>query len=161
MWQQLLYDSTTQMIVDAYKHPACYENRPLQRSSVNIRKSHYRQQPNMSPPTISANRGSTLPDTEAMGKDQEPQSSWLQKRNITTATRINLKKLSHVRYQHPNLDEIHQFMLDFGLQVAHQTEEQIWYRGYGPNHYVYYAQKGPRKFLGGVFEAASLEDFKR
>ncbi|OJJ37488.1 hypothetical protein ASPWEDRAFT_108363, partial [Aspergillus wentii DTO 134E9] len=75
--------------------------------------------------------------------------------------RINLKKLSHVRYQHPNLQEIHQFLLDFGLQVAHQTDKQIWHRGYGPDHYVYYTQKGPRKFLGGAFEADSLGDFQR
>ncbi|GAT20731.1 MFS transporter [Aspergillus luchuensis] len=36
----------------------------------------------------------------------------------------------------------------------------MWYRGYGPSYYVYDARKGPRKFLGGAFKAARLEDFK-
>ncbi|KAF9884947.1 hypothetical protein FE257_000856 [Aspergillus nanangensis] len=115
----------------------------------------------MSTLSIPANRGATMPDTEAMGKDQESQSSWLEKHQIDPNSRIRLQKLSHMRYQHPNLDEIHQFMLDFGLRVAHKTEGEVWYTGYGPDQYVYYARKGDKKFLGGVYEAASQEDFDR
>ncbi|PYH71898.1 uncharacterized protein BO88DRAFT_423688 [Aspergillus vadensis CBS 113365] len=83
------------------------------------------------------------------------------KQSINADTRINLKKLPHISYQYPSLDEIHQFMLDFELQAAHQTDEQSCHRGYDPNHYVYYAQKGDGKFLERAFEAASLEGSKR
>ncbi|GKZ85857.1 hypothetical protein AnigIFM56816_000702 [Aspergillus niger] len=115
----------------------------------------------MASPVLQPNRNMLQPDTVAMGKDQESQESWLEKRGIDPGSRIRLKKLSHVRYQHPNLDEIHQFLLDFGLQVAQKTDQEVWYSGYGPDAYVYYARKGPRKFLGGVFEAESREDFDR
>ncbi|KAE8322340.1 Glyoxalase/Bleomycin resistance protein/Dihydroxybiphenyl dioxygenase [Aspergillus sergii] len=107
------------------------------------------------------NRGMTLADTVAMGINQEPQASWLAKRRINLDSRIKLTRLSHMRYQHSDLDAIHQFMVDFGLQVAHRTDDEVWYKGYGPDQYVYYAKKGPRKFLGGVFQAATLDDFER
>ncbi|KAB8209233.1 hypothetical protein BDV34DRAFT_221633 [Aspergillus parasiticus] len=107
------------------------------------------------------NRGMTLADTVAMGINQEPQASWLAKRRINLDSRIKLTRLSHMRYQHSDLDAIHQFMVDFGLQVAHRTDDEVWYKGYGPDQYVYYAKKGPRKFLGGVFQAATWDDFER
>lgn len=47
------------------------------------------------------------------------------------------------------------------MQVAKQTEDEIWLRGYGPDQYVYYARKGPKKFLGGVFEAQNRVEFEK
>ncbi|KAL3442484.1 Glyoxalase/Bleomycin resistance protein/Dihydroxybiphenyl dioxygenase [Aspergillus insuetus] len=111
--------------------------------------------------TPKPNRGVTVADTVAMGADQESQATWLAKQGIDPASRIKLARLSHMRYQHPDLDVIHQFLLDFGLQVALRTDNEVWYKGYGPDQYVYHAKKGPKKFLGGVFEAASQEDFER
>lgn len=46
------------------------------------------------------------------------------------------------------------------MEVAKRTETEIWYRGYGTDNYVYYATKGERKFLGGAFEVASMEDLE-
>ena len=50
---------------------------------------------------------------------------------------------------------------DFGMQVVKQTDEQVWYRGYGPDPYVYYARKGPKAFLGGTFEVESYGDLEK
>ena len=47
------------------------------------------------------------------------------------------------------------------MQICKRTDNQIWYRGYGPDQYVYYAQKGEKKFLGGTFEVESMEDLQR
>jgi len=47
------------------------------------------------------------------------------------------------------------------MEIVKKTEDQIWFKGYGPDQYVYYARKGPKKFLGGAFEAQSKEDFDR
>lgn len=115
----------------------------------------------MSESSIPANQGATVSDIQAMGSDQESQANWLEKRKINIDDRICLKKLSHIRYQSPDLDETHRFMLDFGMRVAQRTENEVWYKGYGPDQYVYYTKKGPKKFLGGVFEAKSREDFER
>jgi hypothetical protein len=91
-----------------------------------------------------------------------------------------------MRYQHPDLQQITTFLrgkkpgdsiqqlvlvrqttnlaalyADFGMQVAKKTETQRWYRGYGSDQYVYYAQQGPKKFLGGTFEVESYQDLER
>lgn len=47
------------------------------------------------------------------------------------------------------------------MQIAKKTEEEIWFKGYGPDPYVYYARKGPKKFLGGAFVAQSQEEFDK
>ena len=47
------------------------------------------------------------------------------------------------------------------MQIAEKTEDEIWFKGYGSDHYVYHASKGPKQFLGGAFEAQSQEDFDR
>lgn len=52
-------------------------------------------------------------------------------------------------------------MRDFGAHVVKRTHEEIWYRGYGPDQYVYYAQKGPKKFMGGTYEVESYEDLEK
>ena len=51
--------------------------------------------------------------------------------------------------------------LDFGLIIAKQTENEIWFRGYGEEPYVYHAQKGPSKFLGGAFLVESAADLEK
>lgn len=51
--------------------------------------------------------------------------------------------------------------VDFGMKVIRKTETQRWYTGYGPDQYVYYAQSGPKKFLGGAFDVQSYEDLER
>lgn len=116
---------------------------------------------NMAESTPTPNRGMTLADTVAMGPDQESQAAWLKKRNVKIDQRIKLTRLSHMRYQHPDLETIHQFLLDFGLQVALRTDDEVWYKGYGPDQYVYYAKKGSKKFLGGAFCAASWDDLEK
>ncbi|KAK2778089.1 hypothetical protein FQN52_002919 [Onygenales sp. PD_12] len=136
--------------------------------------------------------GASVPDIEAIGKDQETQSDWLS-RNRTSSEQIRLTKVAHMRYQHPDLDEITQFLqgtdriirprsipgeragdlsfyivaniaidfADFGMHVAKKTDTKVWYRGYGPDQYVYYAQKGPKKFLGGTFEVESYAELEK
>lgn len=47
------------------------------------------------------------------------------------------------------------------MQVAKRTDDHIWYRGYGPDPYVYYARKGEKKFLGGTFEVETMEDLQK
>lgn len=51
--------------------------------------------------------------------------------------------------------------VDFGMKLIKKTDTQRWYAGYGPDQYVYYAQQGPKKFLGGTFEVQSYEDLEK
>jgi hypothetical protein len=47
------------------------------------------------------------------------------------------------------------------MTIAKQTDDEVWYRGYGVDPYVYYAKKGPKQFLGGAFEVESYQDLER
>ncbi|PYH95484.1 MFS transporter [Aspergillus ellipticus CBS 707.79] len=102
--------------------------------------------------------GASVSDITAMGPEQESITAWRERRGIDPEAQIRLVKLVHVRYQHPDLDEITVFMKDFGMQVVQKTDDQVWYRGYGTDAYVYYAQKGPKAFLGGTYEVESYQD---
>ncbi|KAJ5623564.1 hypothetical protein N7490_012169 [Penicillium lividum] len=59
----------------------------------------------MSSQIIQPNHGASVPDVVAVGKPNESQAEWLEKQKINTKDRVNLKKLYHMRYQHPDLDE--------------------------------------------------------
>lgn len=127
--------------------------------------------------SVQANHGASVPDTSA-SQEQMSQGDWLQSRGIKAEDRVELARLSHMRYQHPDLDVLSGFMLglchvvarcveykltliDFGMAIAKRTENEVWFRGYGIDQYVYYATKGPKKFLGGVFAVESKEEFEK
>ncbi|KAK5683712.1 hypothetical protein LTR17_027260 [Elasticomyces elasticus] len=130
---------------------------------------HFRQQ---CPVTITArdegigddvrpNAGATLPDVQAIGDDSELLFSWQQQNGIDPADQIKLVKLAHMRYQHPDLDKITIFLQDFGMRVAKRTDDEVWYRGYGADPYVYYARKGEKQYLGGTFLVESMGELER
>ncbi|SPO04612.1 related to 2,3-dihydroxybiphenyl-1,2-dioxygenase [Cephalotrichum gorgonifer] len=104
------------------------------------------------------NAGASIPDTEANGPNGLSISAWQQARGVNTSKQIRLARLVHMRYQHPDLDTITTFLQDFGMHVVRRTDDRVWYCGYGVDQYVYYAQKGPKKFLGGTFEVETRED---
>ncbi|KAK5107031.1 hypothetical protein LTR62_001920 [Meristemomyces frigidus] len=117
--------------------------------------------------SITFNAGASLPDIEAIGPVSSPLSTWQKENNIDPNKQVKMVKLAHMRYQHPNLTEITTFMRDFGMHIVKQDSsdngvaERIWFRGYGPDQYVYYAQRGPKQFLGGTFEVESLAELEK
>ncbi|KAH8689430.1 Glyoxalase/Bleomycin resistance protein/Dihydroxybiphenyl dioxygenase [Talaromyces proteolyticus] len=111
--------------------------------------------------SIEHNQGTAVPDYIAVGKESEAQATWRKREGIKPENQIKLAKLAHMRYQHPNLDEITVFLKDFGMHVAKRTVDEVWYRGYGHDQYVYYARQGPKKFLGGAYEVETFEDLEK
>ncbi|KAJ6023496.1 uncharacterized protein N7446_013859 [Penicillium canescens] len=110
---------------------------------------------------IQANHGASVADIIAIGPESESVQAWRERCGIKTESQIRLVKLAHMRYQHPDLEEITIFLQDFGMTIAKQTDDEVWYRGYGADPYVYYAKKGPKQFLGGAFEVESYRDLER
>ena len=111
---------------------------------------------------IKPNAGSSVPDQEAIGEKSESLSEWRKQNGIDIENQVKLVKVAHMRYQHPDLPTITKFLKDFGMHIAKETEDKIWFRGYGNDQYVYYAQKGiEKKFLGGTFEVESYEDLEK
>jgi hypothetical protein len=107
------------------------------------------------------NKAVAVTDVEAAKNLGQTQDQFRKEYGINVADQIRLVKLAHMRYQHPDLDQIATFLKDFGMVVAKQTLEEVWFKGYGTDPYVYYAQKGPRKFLGGTFEVESYQDLEK
>ncbi|KAF2758596.1 hypothetical protein EJ05DRAFT_500117 [Pseudovirgaria hyperparasitica] len=109
----------------------------------------------------SPNRGASVPQLSAIPEQRMSISEWRAKMGIDPANQIKLVKLSHMRYQHPDLAKITTFLRHFGMSVAAKTETKLWYKGYGTDQYVYYAQYGEKKFLGGCFEVESFADLEK
>ena len=113
---------------------------------------------NPSATSAAFNSGASVPDVLGSGSDAQPIAEWRTKNAIDVTKHIHIVRLVHMRYQHPNLDVIVQFLGEFGMSVVKKTLTQVWLRGYGPDPYVYYAQKGPKTFLGGTFLVESWND---
>jgi len=114
------------------------------------------------PITISHNTGASVPAEKVFEfADQMNQNEW-KHNSDPKVEKIKIVRLSHMRYGHSNIDEITNFMIDFGMTVVHKTSKKVWFAGYGPDQYVYVAEKTEaNKYLGGVFLVETQEDLER
>jgi len=59
------------------------------------------------------------------------------------------------------MEKARKFLLDFGMHIAKEEEGRIYFRGYGPDQYVYICEKSDKpEFRGGCFETESMEDLE-
>jgi len=113
---------------------------------------------------VTPNTGASIPDNQRKEDERTAVlAEWRKQNGIDITKHIKLVKVSHMRYQHPDIPTITKFLKDFGMHVVKQDEdEKLWFRGYGSDQYVYYCQKGPeKKFLGGTFEVESYGDLEK
>lgn len=79
-------------------------------------------------------------------------------------SKVQLDRLGHFYFEHPDLDQFSKFAEDFGFVVAKRTKDRIFFRGYGKDPYVYVATRSkdnkPR-FRGPAFVARSLKEFEK
>ncbi|TAQ83361.1 hypothetical protein B7494_g8319 [Chlorociboria aeruginascens] len=103
----------------------------------------------------SINANSAIPSPQSL-------STWRQDHGIDVSAQVKLVKLSHMRYQHVDLEKVSEFLKDFGMHIVKKTEDKVWWAGYGNDQYVYVAEKGAEnKFLGGVFAVESEADLEK
>lgn len=122
---------------------------------------------------VQPNRGATVPDVVAVGKEQYPeQNGWRNEQSresdqfenaiphAVSASESRWDPDFYDRYVLPLTlrAQIYLTNLDFGMQIAKRTDTEVWFKGYGSDQYVYYACQGPKQFLGGTFEAQIQED---
>lgn len=81
----------------------------------------------------------------------------------TSASPIQLLKTAFVVYNHQNLDDAKTFFLDFGLQVSFEKPgEEIYFKGYGTEPYVYIARKADKSsFSGAAYVVESAAEFEK
>ncbi|KAH6884612.1 trihydroxytoluene oxygenase [Thelonectria olida] len=102
------------------------------------------------------NKGETLDQWHAGPLEFEDQEAWRQRLKIDVSKQIRLRELAHMRYVHTDIPAITQFLLDFGMKIAHENDKRTYWKGYGPYPYVYVVEKGDKpKFLGGTFRVES------
>src|SRR5438046_7969743 len=76
-------------------------------------------------------------------------------------SKVQLVRLSHIYFEHPDLQAFKKFAQDFGFTECKRSQTKIWYSGYGKDPYVYVASKsndGKPRFGGAAFVAASQEE---
>lgn len=81
---------------------------------------------------------------------------------INNDSKVQLSRIGHVYFEHPDLDAFATFAKDFGFEEAHRTDERVFYRGYGRDPYVYVASRskdGNPRFNGAAFVAKSAAEF--
>ncbi|CAH0057992.1 unnamed protein product [Clonostachys solani] len=80
-------------------------------------------------------------------------------------SKVQLERISHVLFEHPDLDKFDGFAQDFGFTKIQSHDENLaLYRGYGKDQYCYVARKsatGRPRFGGGVFLAQTQGDFDK
>lgn len=68
---------------------------------------------------------------------------------------IRLLKTAFVVYEHLDFDRAKQFYLDFGLQIVLESDEEIFFRGYGSEPFVYHLKKANPSASASVFGGAA------
>ncbi|KWF06384.1 VOC family protein [Burkholderia pseudomultivorans] len=72
-----------------------------------------------------------------------------------------IKSISYATYRHRDLQAVRTFFQDFGLKVAHETPDRIFFRGCGDAPYLYVAERGDEPaFVGAGFEVDSEASLK-
>ena len=86
---------------------------------------------------------------------------------IQNPERVMVTNIVCVAYGHPDIENSHIFLTDFGLTESHRSTDSdgkitIYYRGYGTQPVVYISKHTEKpEFIGVFYEAASEEDFQR
>lgn len=74
------------------------------------------------------------------------------------SAKIQLNHIAHVYYTHKNFDKQVQFLADFGFQKEKVVGKSIYYRGYGPEPFVYVLTAGDEDAFGGAAFAVESEE---
>lgn len=77
---------------------------------------------------------------------------------------IKLLKTAFVIYEHANLFKAKQFYLDFGLQIVQESEDEIFFRGYGSEPFIYLLRRsktGASSFGGAAYVVDSESELER
>jgi catechol 2,3-dioxygenase-like lactoylglutathione lyase family enzyme len=72
-----------------------------------------------------------------------------------------IRSISYATYRHRDLATVRTFFEDFGLIVAHETPDRIFFRGCNDAPYLYVAERGEEPaFVGVAFEVDSAESLQ-
>ncbi|KAL5320285.1 hypothetical protein ACEPPN_011086 [Leptodophora sp. 'Broadleaf-Isolate-01'] len=82
---------------------------------------------------------------------------------VNATPKIQLERLLYTHYQHQNLAAANKFFTDFGFIPVQQSDDIVYYRGFGDSPYIYVAERSPDKskhFVGGGWVVKSQTDLE-
>jgi catechol 2,3-dioxygenase-like lactoylglutathione lyase family enzyme len=74
---------------------------------------------------------------------------------------IKVRDLAFGRLQSPDLDQMEEFLTDFGMYRAGRTNDALYMRGTGSDSHIHVTHKGKPAFVGIAFEANDLSDLQK
>jgi 4-hydroxyphenylpyruvate dioxygenase-like putative hemolysin len=85
---------------------------------------------------------------------------------VMAQSKIKLDSLAYVHYCHRDLALEEKFLSDFGLERVCQSDSRIYYRGTGPQPFIYVAEQSPgesleKRFVAGAWLVQSEDDLER
>ncbi|KAJ5312161.1 hypothetical protein PENANT_c011G02826 [Penicillium antarcticum] len=78
--------------------------------------------------------------------------------------KVQLSRISHVYFEHYDLEAFERFAKDFGFVEAERKEKTVYFRGYGRDPYIYVASQSSTRgsrFMGAAFVAKDEENFNK
>lgn len=80
---------------------------------------------------------------------------------MTPPRKVQIVRVAHVYYKHKDHAKAETFLADFGLVEENRTTDRVYYRGYGPEPFVYCLEKADKDEFGGAAVAvATREDLE-
>jgi len=76
-------------------------------------------------------------------------------------TGIKIKDIAYGRLRAPDLDEMEEFLTEFGMVRSARTSEVLYMRGTDPDHHIHITEKGDPAFIGLAYNAGSEDDLER
>jgi len=92
-----------------------------------------------------------------------PTAEQISKTNTShTMLPIKLLKTAFVTYGHSDYDKAKQFFLDFGLIIAQESPNDVYFRGYGAEPFIYHLKRDTNPSFGGAaYTVASISELER
>ena len=76
-------------------------------------------------------------------------------------TGIKVRDIAYGRLRAPDLDDMEEFLTEFGMVRAARTSDALYMRGTDPDHHIHVTEKGNPAFVGLAYNAASEDDLVR
>ena len=74
---------------------------------------------------------------------------------------VKANALFYVHFERPDLNRARDYLVDFGLMVVTQSEDELFLRGAGSKPYIYRVSRGPAaRFIGFGLSVPLAEDLK-
>jgi catechol 2,3-dioxygenase-like lactoylglutathione lyase family enzyme len=74
---------------------------------------------------------------------------------------IKIEDIAHVRFSAPNLEEMRDFLVEFGLQALPVEDDVLYARGSGSAPFLHATSLGPPSFQAIGLRAESIDDLER